>query len=120
MMAEKVACARCGNEILKTTADRRNGMCAPCAKGKPLDKPAGSKFGFLLKVIYSKIELFLTGAGLTLAGGGLAAFFAWNIYSGFLGDGWFFRYVYSPVFVLLCLLMMVAGLAFLRSMLPRR
>ncbi|MCA8988129.1 MAG: DUF4375 domain-containing protein [Planctomycetaceae bacterium] len=32
MTEEKTTCSTCGREILKRTAERRNGMCAPCQR----------------------------------------------------------------------------------------
>lgn len=86
-------------------------------KGKPLDGSGGaSKSALILKVIQAKRKEFLLGAGLAVAGGMLAVLFGWNIYSGFLGESWLFRFVYSPILILLFLLMFVAGLAFVYAL----
>jgi len=33
-MLQKIPCIRCGASILPTTAERNNGLCAPCFKSK--------------------------------------------------------------------------------------
>jgi hypothetical protein len=109
MATEKVDCTRCGTQILPATAEKNGGVCRPCKLG---NKPLAPKTP-VRKIArsYSLIKQFVTGVALTGAGGGLCVFFLHNAFTGVLGGTWFFRYIYSPIFALLCLLFLVAGVA---------
>ena len=119
MTTAKVNCTRCSAEILPTTAAKNGGLCRPCRLGnKPtVSKPKvrnptiGKKTGINIGRTYATIKELVYGIALTIAGGGLAGLFGYNIFTGFLGDSWFFRYVYSSIFVLLSLLFAFGGVA---------
>lgn len=113
MTTTRVGCTRCGTQILPTTAEKNGGMCRPCKLG---NKPIAPKTAVgKIARSYSVIRELTTGIALTIGCGGLAAFFTYNVFTGVSGNDWFFRYVYSPVFVVLCLLFVVAGVAFVIS-----
>jgi len=113
MTTTKVDCTRCGTPILPTTAQKNGGMCRPCKLGNKRIAPKTT--GGKIARSYSLVKEFVTGVALAIAGGGLAAFFIYNMFTGVLGNSWFFRFVYSPIFALLCLLFLGAGVAFVIS-----
>ena len=42
MSESKTECTRCGSSILRSTADRNNGRCEPCASGKRVNQVSDS------------------------------------------------------------------------------
>lgn len=117
-MTDATTCIACGTEIRAQTAERHQGKCAICAKGGRRATTSTSKPSSLA-AIYSRVRLFLFGCGLTVGGAIVGAAFGYNIFTGEISDSRAFRYVYSPILVLICLLFIVAGVAIVISVFKR-
>jgi|GEM_PF-5516820 len=109
-MSEKVNCVGWGTEIRAITAKKHDGKCVPCSRGRPavttVRKP-------------SKFRELYWGAKLTIGGAAVAGIGIANMFMGFMGDSWAFRYLYSPLLALLGLLFLAGGVAMVVAVLKK-